>query len=99
MTQNLHNVQRLRLGSVDAIRKTRARLLRLMLAEEPSTIDLSFWRMILSQLNELRKDYETIDNQQISERVKKIELILQNLERDPIDERWKRLRDSNTETT
>ena len=71
--KSLDNVRGLRLSSIENVRKTRSRLLRLLVAEDESTVDLAYWKMILAQLDALRNDFKVEGELNLNERLDALE--------------------------
>ena len=71
--KSLDNVRGLRLSSTENVRKTRSRLLRLLVAEDESTVDLAYWKMILAQLDALRNDFKVEGELNLNERLDALE--------------------------
>ena len=56
--KSLNDVSGLRLGTIEWVRKTRSRLLRLFVAEDESTVDIVYWKTVFTQLDSLRADFK-----------------------------------------
>ena len=74
----LHDVKTLRLANVTSVRKTRSRLLRLLILEESSTVDHAYWDRVFRQLTEIRRDFEVEKNMELESRMEAIEMALKD---------------------
>jgi len=77
MAKTLDNVAGLRLANVECLRKTRSRLLRLLVKEEPSAIDLPFWTLVFKQLDSLRHDFALEKDHKGEDRLQALEQALE----------------------
>lgn len=75
MAINVHETA-VRLGDLTALRKTRARFLRALLAENEHDANLSYWRLVNTEMNDLRADLLAEADARIEKRVEAIESYL-----------------------
>jgi len=75
MVKKIHETA-VRLGNLTELRKTRARFLRALLSEQENDANLSYWRLVNTEMNDLRADLLAEADARIEQRLEAIEAFI-----------------------